>query len=217
MRKLAFATGCVLMTAIGLSAALAADIGPRARQAPREPTYVAYNWTGAYIGLNSGGAWGSSSYAAPFASNSINTSGGLIGGTLGYNWQAGRAVFGLEGDVDWSNLRGSGICGATTCETRNSWLGTARGRLGYAIDRVMPYVTGGLAVGDIRSSIAAVGSANTTKAGWTLGGGLEAAIAGPWTAKVEYLYVDLGRGASVAGADASMRANVVRAGLNYRF
>ena len=217
MRKLAFATGCVLMTAIGISTALAADISPRARQAPREPMYVAYNWTGAYIGLNGGGAWGSSSYAAPFASNSINTSGGLLGGTLGYNWQAGRMVFGMEGDVDWSNLRGSGVCGLTTCETRNSWLGTARGRLGYAMDRVMPYVTGGLALGDIRTSVAGVGSANTTKAGWTIGGGLEAAIAGPWTAKVEYLYVDLGRGGSVAGSDASLRANVVRAGLNYRF
>ena len=85
------------------------------------------------------------------------------------------------------------------------------------MDRVMPYVTGGLALGDIRTSIAGVGAANTTKAGWTLGGGLEAALAGPWTAKVEYLYVDLGRGGSVAGSDASLRANVVRAGLNYRF
>ena len=217
MRKLAFATGCVLTTAIGISTALAADISPRARQAQREPLYVAYNWTGAYIGLNGGGAWGSSSYAAPFASNSINASGALLGGTLGYNWQAGRTVFGLEGDIDWGNLRGSGVCGATVCETRNSWLGTARGRLGYAMERVMPYVTGGLAVGDIRTSIAGVGSANTTKAGWTLGGGLEAALAGPWTAKVEYLYVDLGRGGSIAGSDASMRANVVRAGLNYRF
>src|SRR5258707_900743 len=102
MRKLAlaFATGCVLTTALGLTTVLAADISPRARQAPREPSYVAYNWTGAYIGLNGGGAWGNSSYSAPFASNSIKTSGGLIGGTLGYNWQIGRTVFGLEGDVD---------------------------------------------------------------------------------------------------------------------
>ena len=119
-----------------------------------------------------------------------------MGGTLGYNWQMGQAVFGLEGDVDWSNIRGSAACGGgvTVCETRNDWLGTFRGRVGYAFDRFLPYVTGGLAVGDIKTSIAGLGSTNDTKAGWTVGGGIEAAIAGPWTAKVEYLYVDLGRG-----------------------
>jgi outer membrane immunogenic protein len=128
-------------------------------------------------------------------------------------------VFGIEGDIDWSNIRGSAICGVgTSCETRNKWLSTARGRLGYAMDRVMPYVTGGLAVGDIKHSVAGIGSSDTTKAGWTIGGGLEAAIPNSrLTAKIEYLYVDLGRGASVLGSDAKLNANVVRAGLNYRF
>jgi outer membrane immunogenic protein len=65
--------------------------------------------------------------------------------------------------------------------------------------------------------VAGFGSGSTTKTGWTVGGGLEAAIGGPWTAKIEYLYVDLGRGGSIAGSDASLRANVVRAGINYRF
>ena len=106
-------------------------------------------------------------------------------------------MFGLEGDIDWSNIRGSAACGGLSCETRNNWLGTARGRLGYAADRFMPYVTGGAAFGDIKTSVAGVGDASTTKAGWTLGGGVEAAIAGPWTAKIEYLYVDLGRGGSI--------------------
>jgi outer membrane immunogenic protein len=141
----------------------------------------------------------------------------MFGATLGYNWQTGPTVFGVEGDIDWTNIRGSSPCGATSCETRNRWLSTVRGRLGYAMDRVMPYVTGGLAVGDIRTTVAGVGNGNATKAGWTIGGGLEAALSGPLTAKIEYLYVDLGRGASVAGADASLRANVVRAGLNWRF
>ncbi len=131
-----------------------------------------------------------------------------------------QVVFGVEGDIDWSNIRGSSVCGTaiiTSCETRNDWLGTARGRLGYAFDRFMPYVTGGLAVGEIKTSIAGIGSANDTKAGWTAGAGLEAAIAGPWTAKVEYLYVDLGRGGSVLGSDSKFTTNIVRAGLNYRF
>ena len=68
--------------------------------------------------------------------------------------------------------------------------------------RFMPYVTGGAAFGDIKTSVTGFGDSNKTKAGWTVGGGVEAAIAGPWTAKVEYLYVDLGRGDSpVLGAD----------------
>jgi outer membrane immunogenic protein len=104
-----------------------------------------------------------------------------------------------------------------TCETKNTWLGTVRGRLGYAIDRFMPYVTGGLAVGDIKNNISGIGSASDTKAGWTVGGGLEYAFNGPWSAKVEYLYVDLGRGGAIAGSDAKFQTNIVRAGLNYRF
>ena len=131
----------------------------------------------------------------------------------------GQAVFGVEGDIDWSNIRGSAICGGvTSCETKNDWLGTVRGRLGYAADRFMPYVTGGLAVGNISHTVAGAGSTDTTKAGWTLGGGVEAALPVPrLTAKIEYLYVDLGRGGSVLGSDAKLNANVVRAGLNYRF
>ena len=217
MRKIILTGGCVLTMAIGISTAFAADVAQRQRMPAKAPQYVSYNWTGPYIGLNGGGGWGRSSFSAPFATNSFDLSGALIGGTLGYNWQAGQTVFGFEGDIDWSNIRGSSPCAATTCETRNSWLGTARGRLGYAMDRFMPFVTGGLAVGDIRTTVAGVGSADTTKAGWTLGGGLEAALAGPWTAKVEYLYVDLGRGGSIVGADASMRANILRGGLNFRF
>ena len=153
----------------------------------------------------------------------FDTSGGLVGGTLGYNYQMGQAVFGLEGDIDWSNIRGSATCGVCTdsCETRNNWLGTARGRIGYAFDRFMPYVTGGAAFGDIKTAVAGVGQRTTTKAGWTVGGGLEAAIAGPWTAKVEYLYVDLGKAAAARvlrrPTDVDFNTNIVRAGLNYRF
>ena len=217
MKKFLLASLGVL--ALGVTAASAADI-PRARPMPaKAPVYVAppFSWTGGYIGVNGGGGWGRSSFSTPFSSGSFNTSGGLVGGTLGYNWQFNQIVFGVEGDLDWSNLRGSAPCGATTCETRNDWLGTVRGRLGYAVGNFMPYVTGGLAVGDIKTSIAGVGSANQTKAGWTVGGGLEAHISGPWTAKVEYLYVDLGSGGAIAGSDASFHTNIVRAGLNYKF
>jgi outer membrane immunogenic protein len=217
MKKILLASVGVL--ALGVTVAAAADI-VRPRPMPaKAPVYVAppFTWTGAYIGINGGAGWGRSDFSDPFATGSFNTSGGLVGGTLGYNWQAGQAVFGLEGDGDWSNLRGSAPCALTSCETRNNWLATVRGRLGYALGDFMPYVTGGLAVGDIKTSIAGVGSANETKAGWTAGGGLEAHISGPWSAKIEYLYVDLGRGASIVGSDASFHSHVVRAGINYHF
>ena len=217
MKRLVLAGIGALAVVTTMGSANAADV---ARRMPaKAPAYVqAYNWTGFYIGINGGGGWGRSDVSAPFASSGFRTSGGLVGGTLGYNYQVGQAVFGVEGDIDWSNIRGSATCGAGfNCETRNDWLSTARGRIGYAFDRFMPYLTGGAAFGNIKSTVAGVGSSNVTKAGWALGGGLEAAVAGPWTAKVEYLYADLGRGGSVLGADTRFNANTVRAGLNYRF
>jgi outer membrane immunogenic protein len=217
MKKLLLAG--VAVFALGAGSASAADIQHRQAMPAKAPVYVAppYNWTGFYVGINGGGGWGNSDFSAPFATGSFDTSGGLVGGTLGYNWQMGQVVFGLEGDVDWSNIRGSATCGITTCETRNNWLGTVRGRLGYAFDRFLPYVTGGLAVGNVKTSVAGFGDSDETRAGWTLGGGIEASIAGPWTAKVEYLYVDLGDTGSVLGSDANFHTNIVRAGLNYRF
>src|SRR4029078_598728 len=95
-------------------------------------------------------------------------------------------------------------------------LATARGRLGYAFDRIMPYVTGGAAFGGIKTNIPGFGNTNETKSGWTVGGGVEAAIAGPWTAKVEYLYVDLGHPDSILGSDAKFKTNIVRGGVHHR-
>jgi outer membrane immunogenic protein len=99
-----------------------------------------------------------------------------------------------------------------------------RGRLGYAADRFMPYVTGGAAFGDIRASTPGFSQASANNAGWTLGGGLEAALVGNWTAKVEYLYVDLGSfncglncGAGLTTDNVSFHANLLRGGVNYKF
>jgi outer membrane immunogenic protein len=217
MKKILLASVGVL--ALGVATASAADLGRTHPMPTKAPVYVAppFTWTGAYVGINGGGGWGSSDFSAPYSTGSFDTSGGLVGGTLGYNWQTGQTVFGVEGDGDWSDLSGSANCAGTNCEVRNNWLATMRGRLGYSFGEFMPYVTGGLAVGDIKSTIDGIGDATETKAGWTVGGGVEAHISGPWSAKVEYLYVDLGRGASLAGSDASFHTNIVRAGLNYHF
>jgi outer membrane immunogenic protein len=176
-----------------------------------------FSWTGVYVGAYGGGGWGRSDFSAPLASGGFGLSGAVAGATLGYNYQMGQAVLGIEGDGGWSNIRGNAACAGLVCETRNDWLATLRGRLGYAAGRFMPYVTGGAAFGNIKTSVTGLGSADTMKTGWTAGGGVEMHVAGPWTAKVEYLYVDLGRGGAIAGSDAKFNTNIVRAGLNYKF
>jgi outer membrane immunogenic protein len=217
MKKFLLASVGVL--ALGITAASAADMSrPLPSKAPPAYFEPPFSWTGFYVGLNGGGAWGSSDFSAPLSTGSFDVSGGLIGGTVGYNWQMGAAVFGLEGDLDWADISGSVACAPGVCETRNDWLGTFRGRLGYAMGRFMPYVTGGLAVGDVKTSVTGFADSTETKAGWTVGGGLEASITGPLSVKVEYLYVDLGRASSpVVGSDSKFQTSIVRAGLNYHF
>lgn len=198
----------------GLVSANAADIQQRSMPT-KAPAYVTpvYNWTGPYIGISGGYGFGSSDFSG---GGSVDPDGGLFGATIGYNWQMGQLVTGIEGDISWSGMRDSGACALGACRVENNWLGTVRGRLGYNAGRWMPYVTGGLAVGDIDARVAGV-SSSSTELGWTIGAGIEAQIAGPWTAKVEYLYVDLGEGDSIGGQRPDFTTNIIRAGLNYRF
>ena len=220
----------VLLTTISLlaftaTAAVAADL-PRQMPARAPAAYVpvGYNWTGFYLGVNGGYAWGRSHWDN-FGGRS-EPQGGMVGGTAGYNWQAMGSpwVFGLEGDIDWTNIKSTftNINCPFGCETKNTWLGTVRGRVGYAWDRVMPYVTGGLAVGDIQATPLGFGNVNETKLGWAVGGGVEAALTGNWTAKLEYLHVDLGHvncGVLVWGLPTRVgfQADEVRGGVNFRF
>ena len=216
-----------VMMMMNTGPANAADIARHQAMPMKAPAYYApYSWTGFYVGINGGGGWGNSDWTnAAGSTGSFDVSGGLVGGTIGYNWQASQWVFGLEGDIDWSGIRGStssGICAGTSCETRKIGSGTVRGRIGYAFDRFLPYVTGGLAVGDIKASVAGLGSTSDTNVGWAVGGGIEASIAGPWTAKIEYLYVDLGDtncsvGSCGLSTNVDFHTNIVRGGINYRF
>jgi outer membrane immunogenic protein len=149
----------------------------------------------------------------------------MFGLTAGYNWQGAGSpwVFGLEGDIGWAGISDSTACPVgVNCETKNNWLGTVRGRAGYAWDRIMPYVTGGIAFGDIDVTRTGFAGASDTNVGWTVGVGLEAAIVGNWTAKIEYLYADIGDTTCSAAAcgtatNVDLRLNILRAGVNYRF
>jgi outer membrane immunogenic protein len=221
MRRILFST--ISLLALSATGALAADI-PRPAPVYKAPVAVApiWNWTGFYIGINGGYGFGNSDWSGFAADTSPD--GWLLGLTLGYNWQTGPWVFGLEGDIAWSDIKGTfaNVLCPAGCETKNTWLGTARGRLGYSFGRVMPYVTGGAAFGEIEANRAFFAGASETNVGWTIGAGIEAMLAPNWTAKVEYLHVDLGDiGCSAAAcgiaSNVNFTAEIIRGGINYKF
>lgn len=208
------------------TAASAADMPNR--MATKSPAYAvpAYNWTGFYAGLNVGGGWGSSTGS--------NFSGVIGGGQLGYNWQTSNLVFGVETDIQASSVKGSGTAtalGATFSETgKANYFGTVRGRVGFAQDRWLAYVTGGWAYSTIKIDGTATGavtgsySASNALNGYALGGGVEWAAWDRWTAKLEYLYISFpgftntyATTPAVVSTYGRLNLNVVRVGLNYRF
>jgi outer membrane immunogenic protein len=184
-----------------------------------------FSWTGFYLGFNGGGGWGRSSHADTnfgLVTPNFDLSGGLLGGTAGYNYQAGNAVLGLEGDLDWAKISGTTttFVPGVNYSSYLQWLGTVRGRVGLAFDRFLPYVTGGLAVGNVKGTISGPGTAlsgTSTDAGWTVGAGLEYGITPSLSVKAEYLYLDLAAATPVPGDTVDIKSHVVRGGLNWRF
>ena len=192
-----------------------------------------YDWTGFYVGINGGGAFGSVPWnSVPnLVTGSQSMSGGLAGGTAGYNLQTGEPyVFGVEADLDWADMKATtapaacaGQGGSGICELRDPLFATTRLRFGYAFDRFLPYVTGGVAIAWLKADIVGqpFGQAPSTQLGWTAGAGLEYAITDALRAKVEYLHADVNGfscDAPCGGGPVSFKfnTNVIRAGLNYR-
>ena len=261
-------------------------------KAPPVAPVAAPDWTGFYIGLNTGGSigTGSTSQNAAFNSAAIGAngllnssdrsspSGWVLGGQLGYNKQISNWVVGLEADWQWTSQKanslncsppaatvgffGAGASGFGYCldaEQKLTNFGTARARAGVLSNNwLMWYLTGGLAWGTVKDTLTFTGSANstifpgglqpgpflpasasfsTTKVGWTLGAGVETKLGGGWSAKLEYLFVDLGSvtgtmgiainpafgpafstgGAATATRTVQAMDNIVRVGLNYKF
>ena len=230
--SLGIAVVCVVASAMS---AQAADL-PGQSNSPsyyKAPPELPFSWTGFYAGINGGYAWGQSSWSDPLVgadSGKFNTSGGLVGGQLGYNWQTGPVVLGIETDGDWMGIKGSthgtgGVCaadGGGQCQTQQSWLGTTRARIGYAFDRWLPYITGGVAYGNIQA-VQPTGTSTGTNVGWAAGAGLEYAIDHNWSAKLEYLHVDLGTATFMGAASGTSTLTVpvtnelVRVGVNYHW
>lgn len=206
MKKFAFAAATVAMT-VAAGAALAADL-PRGRT----PYYSAapsnvYNWAGPYIGVNLGYQWGDTT-------NSPTKPSGLAGGVQGgYQWQTGNFVYGGETDIQISGADDT----FAPFKFANPWFGTLRARGGYAVNNLLFYATVGLAYGGMRADSGALSESKTT-IGWTVGGGVEVGLTPNWTAKAEYLYIDLAsRRFSVTGASNAIDSNLLRLGVNYHF
>jgi outer membrane immunogenic protein len=209
--------------------AAAADMPAKA---PSLAPPVGYNWSGFYLGINGGYGWGGTRQTLvtnTAATIGYGQAGGLVGGTFGIQWQVmTNLVFGFEGDWDYAKINGDliapGVCAFTRCFTYLSTFGTARARLGYAWDRWLFYVTGGVPFGKITAGqgftciVGLCGTRGLT--GWTFGGGVEAFVLPKVSVKAEYLYADFGEQPIYSPGTfikVPVRPNIVRAGINYHF
>jgi outer membrane immunogenic protein len=197
-----------LIAAGWMASAQAADL-PYESRAPytvNQPLN-AYSWAGPYLGGNIGYAWGSVDH------NPTKPSGFAGGVQAGYNWQTGPWVFGAEGDIQATGANDT----FAPWKFSNPWFGTVRGRVGYALSNILFYGTGGLAFGELRGETFGL-SESHTNAGWTAGVGAEFGFAQNWSAKIEYLYVDLANSNfTITGASNGYRFGLARAGVNYHF
>jgi outer membrane immunogenic protein len=242
MKKFLLST--VALVAFAAPAA-AADLAARPYTKALPPAAATVmSWTGFYIGVQGGGGWGTSDetyFNAPntatfVGTQSYDTSGGFAGGVVGYNWQSGAFVFGIEGDYHWADINGrSAVINVgppnllDTYYTQLRSFGDIKGRVGYAAGSALFFVSGGAAVGDIQHRYDAAlngGPAftvvqNNTRWGWTVGAGAEYMFAPNWSAKVEYNYIDLGKSTIQYGPAPTLRSewddkfHTVKAGVNY--
>jgi outer membrane immunogenic protein len=252
--------------------ASAADLPRKAPPAPLLPPV--FNWTGFYVGANIGGGWARdhgdhfcidptgvlnppNCQVLPPGSEHISSSGIIGGGQMGYNWQTGQIVLGIETDFQGSDIHGSTVvggpfgfaglpgvalpAGSFTASEKIDWFGTVRGRVGWVVwDRALIFATGGLFYGHIKANslftapnVGTIysGSSSETRAGWTVGGGVEYAFNNNWSGKIEGLYYDLGSitvvgnetpltflpGGFQHNKDFDFKGGIVRVGLNYLF
>jgi outer membrane immunogenic protein len=266
MKKLALAVSVLVL---GTVAASAADMPMKARPVMVAPVS---DWSGFYIGINGGGVWGNSNTSlvatngtVPFGFfdlanipgvnaaglNRINNSGAIAGGQIGYVWQSGKAIFGIEAAFDWTNLRGSRTNTQAYFDNPNifsvyqnpnaDWLATFLGRVGYDMGAWYPYITGGVAVADLKygfnytdvffaAGCSCAAAFSQTKAGGAVGAGLAWKLNSNWSLRAEYLYIafdDLNGSSSLRGNfdpgtasfahSASFKENIARVSLDYRF
>jgi outer membrane immunogenic protein len=245
MKKLVLAASILVL---GTAAASAADLAPRYYSKAPPPVAMAYyNWSGFYAGIN--GGWGSSrncysntvalGVAFPSASEGCHdSSGGTVGGQVGYRWQAGPWVFGVEAQGNWADFSGSNgsqVFPLVTNRTKIDAFGLFTGQVGYAWNNVLGYVKGGAAVTDNKYEGLATATGTVldrttdTRWGGVVGVGLEYGFAPNWSAAIEYNHMFMANNSynftsvfPVSGVPTrtdSVRQDVdlVTVRLNYRF
>jgi outer membrane immunogenic protein len=235
MKRLLMAASTLALIA---GSAAAADLAPQPAE-PVAPLVEPFTWTGFYVGVHAGYGWADTKarFSNLVPDGNFNPDGFIGGVHAGYNYQFPTpVVVGLEGDIDGADVEGSfnnpfgGFSGGSA---KLRWQGSVRARLGYAIDRFLPYVTGGVSFGDFRFAGGPGISApftpslvpwSKTLTGWNIGAGLEYAITDNWIARVEYRYTDYGNTShnlapAYAGVTERMDVKVqtVEAGISYKF
>jgi outer membrane immunogenic protein len=221
----------VLALAASVSAAAAADISqpaaaPIYKAAPVTP---AYDWTGFYIGAMGGYGWSDQERVTvggvTGTTSSTDLQGGFGGGTLGYNWQTGQAVFGLEADAAWSGMQTTATTFGVALADKLQAFGSVTGRIGWAANAALFYVKGGYAWADNQISASAFGltlSESQFHSGWTIGAGLEYMFVPNWSGKIEYMFADYQNANYLTsivpgGVGLGFTTNTVKAGINYHF
>lgn len=227
MKQLLLAAGVL---ALGMGTAAAQD--------------TTYDWSGAYVGVQAGHGWGDSlgggftkATGAADAIGNVDPDGFLGGLYAGYSRQfANNATLGVEGDISFTNFKGSvdplhNPAGApfppNSATSKMDWNGSVRIRAGYAIDRFLPYITGGVAFGryEFTPEYTATGPlpGSKTQTGWTIGAGLEHALTDHLTTRIEYRYTDFGRATyeipsfPLYESRVDLKTQDIRFGIAYKF
>lgn len=225
MNKLLLTTAALCALALP---ALAADLPTKA---PRIAPAPGVNWSGFYLGVMGGYGWSDevrAGFGGPAALSTADVKGGFIGGTAGYNWQSGKAVFGIEIDAAASGIKYTETFAGMTSENRLRALGSVTGRLGFlATDALLLYVKGGYGWADNRFKLSDTAppmafTESRWHSGWTVGGGAEWMIAPQWSLKAEYMYADFGRAAYLTnvyygGIDIGGSFHTLKGGVNFHF
>jgi outer membrane immunogenic protein len=204
MRSVVFTAACAVMLA---GPASAADLSRPSYYSPAVP-FTSYGWTGPYFGGNLGYEWGTTS------SNPTRPSGFEGGLQGGYNWQTSQFVFGGEADLQLSGANDT----ITPWKFSNPWFGTLRGRAGVAVNKFLIYGTAGFAFGELEGQTVGLQSESHVNVGLTAGAGIEMGLSQNWSARLEYLYLNLGSSNfALTGTNNGFSASVIRTGLNYHF